>query len=237
MKILIVEDEFIIAESLILSIQDLGYTTLEPKRTYEEAIEAIEQDAPDMIILDIGLAGDKSGVDLGNKINTTYNIPFIYLTSQTDKNIIQQAKVTEPYAILIKPYHDLELYSAIELALYNYSLKENKPIKAINKVLENSFFIKQKREYHRIDYADIVFLQSDSIYIDIHTQTDKYIVRDSLEDYLQKLPEGFTRVHRSYIVNINYVKKMDSTHVFVGEHKIPIGKKYKLDFFNQFTFN
>jgi len=92
MKILIVEDEFIIAESLIQSIQGLGYECLEPERTFEDAIVAIETHHPDMIILDIGIEGDKTGIDLGHIINKRYNIPFIYLTSYTEKAIIQQAK-------------------------------------------------------------------------------------------------------------------------------------------------
>jgi len=237
MKILIVEDEFIIAESLIQSIQGLGYECLEPERTFEDAIVAIETHHPDMIILDIGIEGDKTGIDLGHIINKRYNIPFIYLTSYTEKAIIQQAKVTEPYAILIKPFQSIELFSAIELAIYNYSLKQNKPIESLNKVLETSIFIKQKREYHRINFRDIIYLRSDSIYIDIFTNTDKYIVRDSLDEYLKRLTTEFIRVHRSYIININYIRKMDSTHVYVGDIKIPIGKKYKPDFFNQFKLN
>lgn len=123
-KILVVEDEIIIADNICDTLTDLGYETLEPAINFTEAVELIESESPDIAILDIQLSGQKTGIDLARKINEDYNFPFIFLTSNSDTVTLNEAKKLMPPAFLVKPFSKEELYTSIEIALYNFSNKE-----------------------------------------------------------------------------------------------------------------
>ncbi|MEM7040268.1 MAG: response regulator, partial [Bacteroidota bacterium] len=108
-KILVVEDEIIIADDIADTLEDLGYEVLGPVISYSAAIPLIEEEMPDLALLDLQLSGRKSGIDLGLKINETYQFPFIFLTSNSDKATLEEAKKVEPSAYLLKPYSKEEL--------------------------------------------------------------------------------------------------------------------------------
>ncbi len=97
-KILVVEDEIIIADNICNTIEKLGYQALEPAINYSEALELIETQKPDLAILDIHLSGSKTGIDLAKKIKETYSFPYIFLTSNADKITINEAKKLAPPA-------------------------------------------------------------------------------------------------------------------------------------------
>ncbi|MGB0806868.1 MAG: response regulator, partial [Salibacteraceae bacterium] len=92
MKILVVEDEMVIAMNLTLILENLGYEVVGPASNFEEAIEELEVEVPDLAILDVNLEGVKSGIDVANHINDHYSIPFIYLTSNSDSVTVNSAK-------------------------------------------------------------------------------------------------------------------------------------------------
>ena len=227
-KVLIVEDEMIIANSLADVIESFNYVALEPEITFTGAIESIEKEKPGIGIFDINLSGKKSGIDLAKVVQEEYDFPFIFLTSNSDKLTLDQAKLTEPSAFLVKPFNNDELYAALELALYNDSQKKQKEIITIDQVIENALFIKSTNGYLRVNYDDILFLKSDNVYIDIVDVNDKtHVVRATINEYSDKLNSDFLRIHRGYIINLKYLEKIDVVNVTIGHHKIPIGNKYK----------
>lgn len=128
-KILIVEDEAIVAEDIRNSLQSLGYTISAVVSSGEEAITKIEEDAPDLVLMDIVLKGDMDGIEAAGQIHSRFNIPVVYLTAFTDKKTIERAKLTEPFGYIVKPFEDRELHSTVEMALYKHKmeskLKEN----------------------------------------------------------------------------------------------------------------
>lgn len=229
-KILIVEDEVLIADHIAETLEELGYEVFEPAISYTEAVETIEQDMPDLAILDIQLSGRKSGVDLAQKINESYQFPFIFLTSNSDKGTLDQAKLVEPYAFLVKPYTKEELFASIELALYNFSKKMDKTLNQDNLIIKDALFIKTKQVFLRLNFNDILYLASDHVYIDIMMiDGKKHTVRGSLNDYRQKLGPSFIRSHRSYIINLNHLKGINHTVVFLNESEVPVGRRYRED--------
>ena len=123
-RILVVEDEILIADNICDTLEDFGYEALEPAINYTEAIETLKEDAPDIAILDINLSGNKTGIDVANVIKEKYNIPFIFLTSNSDHKMVEEVKLVNPNAFLVKPFVKDELYSAIEIAIYNFDKKE-----------------------------------------------------------------------------------------------------------------
>ena len=96
LRVLIVEDEFIIANNLKLMLEDLGYHPLEPAMGKQEAIEMLKNNEVDLAILDINLSGKHEGIEIAKEINEKSHIPFIFLTSNADKETINEAKLTKP---------------------------------------------------------------------------------------------------------------------------------------------
>lgn len=116
-KILIVEDEVIFAEDLRETLEELGYTVCSIIRSAEEALSEIRQLMPDLILIDIVLSGKMNGLELAGIIQTRWEIPFIFLTSNVESDTIGSAIQTSPYGYIPKPSDRNALYSAIEIAL------------------------------------------------------------------------------------------------------------------------
>ena len=122
-KIMIVEDESIIAEDIRMSLINNGYVVSSVISMGEKAIEKVKEDNPDLILMDIMLAGKMDGIQTAGMIQTIFNIPVIYLTAYCDDKIIERAKITSPFGYLIKPFKDRELCIAIEMSLYKHKLE------------------------------------------------------------------------------------------------------------------
>lgn len=121
--IFIVEDEAIVASDIKETLISLGYTAAGTAKSGELALEKIQQNRPDLVLMDIHLAGEMDGVDTAGKIHALYGIPVIYLTAYADKALLERAKVTEPYGYVVKPYDERELHSVIEMALYKHRIE------------------------------------------------------------------------------------------------------------------
>lgn len=117
-KILIVEDESIIAMEISSRLQKLGYQVVAIVHNGPEAITMAEKQAPSLVLMDIFLKGTMDGVEAASIIKERYDIPVIYLTANTDEQTFQRAKVTEPFGYLLKPFEERELHTTIEIALY-----------------------------------------------------------------------------------------------------------------------
>lgn len=116
-KILIVEDEFVVAHNLQLILTEAGYTTNGIAASVAEAQESIQKNKPDLVIVDIRLKGKLSGIDIARKLRAD-NIPFIYLSANANQTILEEAKTTEPYGFLVKPFRKKDLLVALEIAWY-----------------------------------------------------------------------------------------------------------------------
>ena len=227
-KILIVEDELIIANNIADDLEEMGYEPLKPVTNYYKAIESIEANKPDIAILDIKISGAKSGIDIGQLINDQYKFPFIFLSSNTDKITLDQAKHVEPLAYLVKPFNKLELHTSIEVAIYNYAKNRNTEIGKEEVLISESLFLKKKASFVRIKFDDILYLSSDQAYLDIFTTSGaKHTVRNSLNSYMEKLGKQFFRTNRGYAVNLNHIEGINVNEVLVAGHSIPIGKYQK----------
>jgi PAS domain S-box-containing protein len=123
-RILIVEDENIVAEEVRLRLKNLGYTIAAIASSGEEAIEKVIATHPDLVLMDIQLQEEMDGVDVAEHIHAHFDIPIIYLTSYSDNDTFQRAKIAEPFGYIIKPFEERELHSAIEVALYRDKMEK-----------------------------------------------------------------------------------------------------------------
>ncbi|MBO9562083.1 MAG: sigma 54-interacting transcriptional regulator [Niastella sp.] len=116
-KILIVEDEFIVADNLQMTLEKASYTITGVAPSAREAQELLQQHKPDLVLLDIRLKGKTSGIEIARKLRAD-NIPFIYLSANADQATLEEAKTTEPYGFLVKPVREKDLLVALEIAWY-----------------------------------------------------------------------------------------------------------------------
>lgn len=228
-KILVVEDEIIIADDICDTLEILGYAPLEPAINYTEAIERIEAESPDIAILDIQLSGKKTGIDLAKKIKNEYNFPFIFLTSNADSLTINEAKKVIPPAYLVKPFTKDDLYTSIEIALFNFAGKTGQSV-SDDVVIKDALFFKNKGVFIKLRFDDILLMKSDHVYVEfLLKDKSRQVVRTSLNDVISKVDNRFIRVHRGYIINTEFLTEIDPNSVRIENDLIPIGKKYRSD--------
>ena len=241
-KILIIEDEAIIAENLRMILENYGYDVVDIAARYEEAITAIEKYKLDFVLLDITIKGEKDGIELAHFINDNYGLPFVFLTSHSDKATIDRAKSTSPYGYLIKPFDNEDVYAAIEMALSRFAAQlgdEQKnqidPLGDVG-VIETAFshndsiFVRHKNAYQKLLFENIVWLEADDNYTRLNTEKQQFITRLSLKNLNSKLPSYFFRVHKSFVINCKKISAFNSSHVYLGEKAIPIGRRKQAEF-------
>ncbi len=234
-SILIVEDELLIATNLKLILKDIGYEPLDPVGTKEEALRVLQETTPDIAILDINLQGKHDGIEIGSYIQQNLHIPFIFLTSNADKETIYAAKQVRPAAYLIKPFSEDDIFAAIEVAVSNFSETPSPPVSSTEDGVEkipifsNALFIKVNNRYIKTNISDITYIRVDDKYVELFTSDDKkFIVRVSLDSILHQLaPFNFIRTHRSFAINPKYLQEINGDEILVNQTKIPIGRAFR----------
>ena len=237
-NILVVEDEAIVSKDIQQSLKKLGYNIVGASSTGEKAIELAEEHKPDLVLMDIMLKGEMSGIDAAEKIKASLNIPVIYLTAYADENTLSKAKVTEPYGYIIKPFKEIDLHTSIEMALYKHS-KEREVIKErdfLYSLVENKdaaegvIFVKSNSRLVKVKTSAILFVEALKDYVVINIADAKYTIHSTMKDIEKKLPQKeFQRVHRSFIVRIDKILAIEQPNIVIegGKKLIPIGGSYK----------
>ena len=240
-QVLIVEDEFIIAQNIKSALKKIGYEIAGHAFDFPQAIELLKNNPPDIVMLDITLDGEKDGIELAEYINKNHALPFIFLTSHSDPITLERAKATHPAGYLVKPFEKKDIYAAIEIALANYAKStpsgeqslqdlESISVNEENLLINNALFIKSKGYYVKVKVDDIFWIKSDRMYVEVHTSSKVYLVRSSLVDFMSLLDSSiFFRVHRSFAVNLNQIEAINAAHILILEEQIPIGRSYKED--------
>ncbi|TAE17307.1 MAG: DNA-binding response regulator [Bacteroidetes bacterium] len=221
-RIGIVEDDALIAESIGQLLLNLGYDVLEPVASYIDAVKLIEQHRPDFMILDIRLGeGKTEGIRLAELINQKYLIPFIFLTANADKLTVDKAKATAPKAFLVKPFTKADLYATIEVAISKHSA-----IATYNTI--PFLFLKVGDRFKKVFETDIVYIESNHVYLDIHTKTEKIVIRSTVDEFLKQLSSHrFCKISRSYIVNLYYVDSFNNESVWIKDKVFPLSKSHQ----------
>ncbi|HQF28334.1 MAG TPA: response regulator [Bacteroidia bacterium] len=135
-RILVVEDESIVAKDIQKTLEKLGYEVPATASSAASAYEKLEQIEPDLVFLDIKLKGEEDGIHIAGHIKEKYNIPVIFLTSYVDQETLDRAKVTEPYGYIVKPFNESDLKTTVEMALFKFS--RDREVRASEQRLANA---------------------------------------------------------------------------------------------------
>ncbi|GGG60375.1 LytR/AlgR family response regulator transcription factor [Bizionia arctica] len=214
-KILIVEDEVIIAEYIAELLQDEHFSNIKIAKNKEIALTEMTSFLPDIILMDINLKGVNSGIELSKVKNK--NATVIFITGQHDFALMSEALKTNPDAYLTKPIKKVDVLAAIRLAMQK---KQSK-----------NFQFKDGYDLVTLEFFDIRFVVADGNYVNIHTTSKKYTIRQSLLAIAESLPSDiFKQSHRSYIVNKIKVERITPNSVIINGTEIPLSRSYAKHF-------
>ncbi len=184
-KILIVEDEAIIALELQKQLESMGYQVTSLVASGEEAVLMAQEEKPDLVLMDITLSGRTSGIEAASQIRTNSSIPVIYLTAHSNEETLKRATQTDPYGYLIKPVGNIELHNAIEIAIIKH--RTDKKLKyAVSKAQEEE----AKTKAIIAGIGDGVILQDTDYKIIYENQIQKDLSGEHIGEYCYKAYEG-----------------------------------------------
>lgn len=242
-KILIIEDDRQDACLLEGMLLDHGYEVGGIANSLQEALRLFHAIQPDLVIIDIFLQGRKDGITFATQISDDDDTrkPFIFLTSAADRNTFEAARLTAPFSYLLKPFNELELQYAIELAVEKFAGAPAGMFAMEKKstvMLQDIFFIKRGNMLAKISLDDILYIEVEGKYSKIVCSREKYLVQQPLKLILGRLPAiRFVRVHRNYIVNIREVAKVNLTDneiVLEDGRSVLFSRRYFDDFMRAF---
>lgn len=228
-KVLIAEDDFVVKKNLSITLEERGYEVLGVCESGEELLQSLSATPPDIVIMDINLAGLMDGVEVTALIKNKTNIPVLYLTSDRDQATMERAKLTNPDGYLIKPFDGDELVSTMEIALHRHHLASDNQ-KDSTVVSDSHLFVKVRNRLEKVRFEDVLYLEANDIYSILVTHQRNFILSYSLKTLEEKLPDReFMRVHRSYIVNVEHINAIEDNYILISDKNIPIGKTYRED--------
>jgi DNA-binding LytR/AlgR family response regulator len=229
-KITIVEDDYLIADFLCKAITNVGYQVIDVCNSYDSCLISIRKFQPDLMLIDIKIEGGRNGIAIAEHINKNYQIPFIYISSLKDRDTIEAATKTLPASYLLKPFEEDDLYISIEMALFNHAQRNPKnKVLAESIVFDEALFIKQKNSFLKINKAEIIYIEAKDNYIKIQTDTNNFLVRQTINEVEKCLPDYFFRIHRSFICNLNFIET-------ISNEKALLKNKISLSM-NKFSYN
>ncbi|MEQ9299357.1 MAG: response regulator transcription factor [Cyclobacteriaceae bacterium] len=240
-RILAVEDDPILAETLELLVEELGYLMIAVVDNSAEALRMHKATLPDLVLMDIQIKGDLNGIQVAEKMIIERSTPIIFITSLRDREVFEQAKQLGPHAFLNKPFDELSIQNAIELAIARIGSPDSSMAASQwheEVVTKKELFVKVKRRLVKLDFDEVLWSEVEGKYVLIHTKEEKLELRISLKDLAAKLPAGmFVRVHRNYLVNLSKISDIDLERnlIKVGGSELPLGTSYRENVLNRIS--
>lgn len=226
-KIVVVEDETIIANDLKFILENDGYSVLGPCDNGLDALRIIKKSSPDLILLDINIKGEMNGIEVASKIKELGQTPFIFITSYFDEDTLKLVEQVSPTAYIVKPFRSEEVLMNVRLALKK-SFKKPVPAQVKAKI-----FVREAGFLKPVKSEEIMFAKGEDNYTKLMMFDRKeFTISHTLKLVEEKLPrDTFCRVHKSYIINLDFIEMIEGNSLQIANQSIPIGKTYREQFF------
>lgn len=238
-KILIVEDDAHIAESLQDILECLDHEVVAIYDNGEEALEYLETIRPDLIMLDIQLKGKMDGVTVADRIGRRHQIPFIFTTAFADEDTIRRARDRGPFGYIVKPYGMKDIYAGLEVAMNNYRLiQEMREEQARSSMVGQAghIYLKVDTRLVKVNDDDILYVEAKGDYVLFKTTEKGLVVNSTMKKVEDKLnPNRFIRVHRSFIVNLNKIEDIEDATLVINSKVIPISRANRENLMSRIT--
>ncbi len=230
LKILIVEDDPMIAESLRDILEALGHQVMGIAESGEEAVMELTEKEPDVLMLDIQLKGKMDGVELARLVRKKFEIPVIFTTAYADENTIARASAENPFGYLVKPYGMKDVMASLKVAMNNF--QHLKKLQGDQQVTlgdnREALYLKVDSRLVKVAQSNILYVEAKGDYMLFKTQEKSYVVHSTMKNVEGKLdPERFVKVHRSFMVNLPHVSDIEDNSLVVADKVIPISRSNK----------
>jgi len=216
-NILIVEDEVLIATQIEMFLELNGYNSVGIAVDYTGAIELLESNPVDLILLDVKINGSKDGIDLAKYVNQNLALPFLFLTSYNDKDTLQELKLLNPVGYINKPINDATLLTNIDL--YFSSTK---------RYTQTIIPIQSGTKTYNINCTDLHYVEAEHVYVNLYFTKHTETIRVSLTNFLQQLPnKELIQINRSTAINPKSINQIGKSTLKVKDKIFKISEKYK----------
>lgn len=233
-RVLVIEDNMIIAADVSMQLTKLGYDIVSIHTKAESALEYLEKDLVDVVLMDIELAGKMNGIEAAVHILNTSKTPVIFLTSNTDDSTFQKALEAKPFAFVPKPLRIAELERTLQLVVSRRQIEEVSIFEKQDNdhltYMEDRLFIRHKNQMIKVNLSEIQFAKADRNYCKLQTDKQSFYLSIPLISIEAKLPsDQFIRVHRSYLVNIKKIESVNENleYLSIEGNEIPISRRLK----------
>lgn len=234
-NVLIIEDTPEQSDALIKVLLENNYTVVGVARNFTDALKLFYENTIDIIIIDVFLDGKPDGITFAESINIIPNTskPFVFLTSSKDRQIFERAKLTKPFSFLMKPFNELEILYAIEMAVEKFYEQTNVFLgeEQDTVISDDHLFIKKKNALKKVSINDILYIEVEERYCNIITEKEKFVILISLTKISNLLDKNkFIKTHRNTIVNADKIEEIilaDNLIILKGNHKINLSDTYK----------
>lgn len=209
-QVTIIEDEFFAADHLADLVTSLGHEVRGIFHSGEEFLKLTDWQF-DVAIVDIFLSEELSGLDIGAELKERLK-PFIFLTANKDDSTLREAARLNPKAYISKPFRANDVAAALHIISFE---------------LPQKLEIRGPHGKELLSPSDILFIKSDGVYVEIHTHKGSIVQRKLLKEIIAELPENFIRIHRSYLINKDYMERRQADQVVIKGQHIPISRNYR----------
>lgn len=232
-KVLVVEDEVIVAEELVQLLTIEGYDIIGRATSASQALQLCRQNPPDIALLDININGDRNGIALANELTKLQDMTVIFLTAYDDKEYIKQAAELNAYSFIIKPFQSKSLIASVRLAAESIAI-DKQGLAGEEQLLDDRIFIKSGDRFHKVMIDEVTYGEAVGSYTKLRINGDYTTIAINLKKFMDKITSPlFVRVHRSYVVNIAKVDSINGNTIYMGEHQIPMSSSYREQLLNK----
>jgi len=234
-NVLIIEDTKAQSDALSKVLNANNYNIVGVATSYKDALDFFYNNKVDIVIIDIFLNGNPDGITFAETINVVPDAsrPFVFLTSSTDRKIFERAKLTQPFSFLMKPFNELEILYAIEMAVEKFYAQNDVFLsdEEDTVISKDYLFIKKGKSLKKVLLNDIIYIEVEEKYCNIITEKEKFVILISLTKILDLLDNAiFCRTHRNFIVNTEKIIEIipgDNLILLSGGHKATLSDTYK----------
>ncbi|MEI9919063.1 MAG: response regulator [Bacteroidota bacterium] len=223
-RVLIVEDNVLVAEAIEITLKKHSLDIVGICRSGSDAVKSFREKEVDLVLMDIKLDGKMDGIEAASQMLQHRAVPIIYLSDHVDHKHVKRAMNTHPANYLSKPYDEAGLVRAIEIAFNNAQVPKNETITDREEV----FVLTDSQQFERVYTKEVMYLKAARSYCDVVTDKHKYTVCSSMNHVQEKFGSaGFIRVHKSYVVNSKRITKLAGNIIFINDVELKMGKEYR----------
>jgi len=234
-NVLIIEDTKAESDALVKVLNTNNYNIIGIATSYKDALDLFYNNKIDIVVIDIFLNGNPDGITFAETINVVPDAsrPFVFLTSSTDRKIFERAKLTQPFSFLMKPFNELEILYAMEMAVEKFYAQNDVFLsdEEDTVISKDYMFIKKGKSLKKVLLNDIIYIDVEEKYCNIITEKEKFVILISLTKILDLLDNVmFCRTHRNFIVNTEKIQEIvpaDNLILLAGGHKATLSDTYK----------